>query len=188
MTKKNRAPKPRNAEKSRAKILAAAQESFSKRGYSQAGIREIAGLADVSSTLLLRYFGSKAGLFEAALMDALQMEALFEFDKSEFGRLLADLLSNPRANLLPPSIVALSTGDDDARGIATRVTSEHVLKPLADWLGPPDGNVRALEIMMLGMGFVLFTHQFPLLVKSRAEEKSLTDWFLQSVQQIVDQK
>ena len=55
--------KPRNATRTRMKILAAAQQAFSDLGYAQAGIREIAAIAEVNSALLLRYYGSKAGLF-----------------------------------------------------------------------------------------------------------------------------
>jgi len=58
-------PKRRNAPKTKAKILAASQEAFAELGYSQAGIRDIAAIAGVSSTLLLRYFGSKPALFRS---------------------------------------------------------------------------------------------------------------------------
>lgn len=45
-------------------LIAAAREVFSVRGYSRATTREIAQRAEVSETLLFRYFDSKAGLFE----------------------------------------------------------------------------------------------------------------------------
>lgn len=188
MTSKTKTPKSRNLEKTKAKILSCAQKSFAERGYAQAGIREIAAQADVSSPLLLRYYGSKARLFEAALMDATQVSELFAIDKKEFGVQLARLLMDSSLDLKPPSILALSTGNDEARAIATKVTAEQVLQPLATWLGPPNGHTRALEIMMLGMGFVLFTRQFPLLGAIQGAENDLADWFAQSVQAIVDKE
>src|SRR3546814_3398015 len=47
-------PKRRNAIQTKAKILAAAQQAFSETGYSQSGIRDIAAIADVSSTQIGR--------------------------------------------------------------------------------------------------------------------------------------
>ena len=84
-------PRRRNARLTRAQILAAAQQAFSTVGYSQAGIRDIAEMVGVSSTILLRYFGSKAGLFEAALLDILDIGLMIPEDRSRFGRRIANL-------------------------------------------------------------------------------------------------
>jgi AcrR family transcriptional regulator len=59
----------------REKILAAARSQFGKRGYDGATIRGIAGAARVDPKLVLHYFESKEGVFEAA-MD-------FPFDPAE---------------------------------------------------------------------------------------------------------
>jgi AcrR family transcriptional regulator len=48
-------------------LLEAAEQVFSERGYD-ASTREIADRAAVSETLMFRYFGSKAGLFHAAMV------------------------------------------------------------------------------------------------------------------------
>jgi AcrR family transcriptional regulator len=49
-------------------LIDAAIETFNARGY-QASTREIADRADVSETLLFRYFGGKAGLFREAMVE-----------------------------------------------------------------------------------------------------------------------
>lgn len=49
-------------------LLASARELFSRQGYATTSTREIADRADVSETLMFRYFGSKAGLFREALV------------------------------------------------------------------------------------------------------------------------
>jgi AcrR family transcriptional regulator len=49
-------------------ILAAARDLFSRRGYSDTSTRELADRAQVSETLIFRYFGSKAVLFREALV------------------------------------------------------------------------------------------------------------------------
>lgn len=180
------APKKRNAAKSRAAILAAAQKAFSQRGYAQTGIRDIAALADVSSTLLIRYFGSKAELFEAALLDAMRMEELLQRDKAGFGEHLAQLFLDPAVTINPPSMIALSSSDDEAREITTRVTDTHVITPFAKWLGAPEARARALEIMLLATGFVLYTRQLPGLFATRGADRKLAAWFAESVQAIID--
>ena len=187
MDKSLKRPKPRNAKKTREKILLAAQKSFSEHGYAQSGIRDIAAMADISSPMLLRYFGSKAGLFEAALRDAMQVERLLEAERSTFGEYLAGLLTDRTLDVKAPSLVALSTGHADARAIVTRALDQHIIEPLAEWLGPPQAHSRALEIAMLGMGFVLFTQQFPLAGRSNAADKKMAAWLALSVQAIVDQ-
>jgi AcrR family transcriptional regulator len=49
-------------------LLEAARELFSSQGFQGTSTREIAERADVSETLLFRYFGSKVGLFREALV------------------------------------------------------------------------------------------------------------------------
>jgi AcrR family transcriptional regulator len=51
----------------REKILAAARFHFSEAGYEGATIRAIAGEAGVDPALVLHYFGSKEGVFVAAV-------------------------------------------------------------------------------------------------------------------------
>jgi AcrR family transcriptional regulator len=48
-------------------LLEAATDLFNERGYS-ASTRDIADRANVSETLMFRYFGSKAGLFHEAMV------------------------------------------------------------------------------------------------------------------------
>ena len=182
-------PKRRNAPQTKAKILAAAQRAFAERGYSQSGIRDIAAIADVSSTLLLRYYGSKAALFEAALTAAMPLsELLADTPRERFGETLASVFMNTGIDIQPPSIIALALGDAEARAIATRVIEERILAPLAKWLGPPDAQVRALQIVMLAMSFVQFSRQLPLVPKGRGAGRRLAQWFAESVQVIVDQR
>lgn len=182
-----KSPKPRNAAKTKARILAAAQQVFSEQGYAQAGIRGIAVVADTTFPMLLRYFGSKAGLFEAALIETVRVEDLFKGSRTKFGENLISLFLDTALELKAPSIVALSTGHSDARDIATRVIAERVVDPLTIWLGPPDAHARALQIIMLAMGFVLFTRQFPLVRVGKGIDKKLAKWFAQTLQAIVDQ-
>jgi AcrR family transcriptional regulator len=187
MRSPSKKPKRRNAPGTKAKILAAALHAFAEHGYAQAGIRDIAGMAGISSPMLLRYFGSKAGLFEAALIEAMRVETLFEERRDRFGEHLTGLFLDATVDIKAPSILALSTGHPDARDIATRITDHHVVEPLAKWLGPPDAHARALQMVMLAMGFVLCTRLYPFMAARKGVDKKLAKWFAQSLQSIVDE-
>lgn len=54
------------SEGTRRTILAAARTAFAARGYEQATIRAVAAEAGIDASMVMRYFGSKAGLFAAA--------------------------------------------------------------------------------------------------------------------------
>ena len=180
-------PKQRNAPLTKAKILAAAQEAFSASGYSQTGIRDIADMVGVSSTILLRYFGSKAALFEAALLDLMRIDAMIPADRSQFGRHIAELLVHPKLNISPHAMIALSTGDPDAREIAIRVLQARALAPIADWLGPRDAEARALQVIALCTSFVLYTYQLTIMPKRDGPDPKMVAWLAKSLQAVADE-
>lgn len=59
-------PRPRNAAKTRADILAAARRRFATDGYEPTTLRAIAADVGVDAALVSRYFGSKEDLFATA--------------------------------------------------------------------------------------------------------------------------
>ncbi|MGW7020480.1 TetR/AcrR family transcriptional regulator [Streptomyces decoyicus] len=58
--------RPRRSAATRAAILAAARDRFAADGYERATIRAIARDADIDPSMVMRYYGNKAGLFAAA--------------------------------------------------------------------------------------------------------------------------
>jgi AcrR family transcriptional regulator len=179
-------PRKRDAAATRARILEAAQRAFSETGYSHTGIREIARLAGTSSTLVLRYFGSKAGLFEAALVAAMPVETVFVHPREALGRGLAGALLDPANAIRPPLMIPLAAGDPEAAAIAARVFEAQSIAPLAQWLEGPDRRARALEIAMLATGLVSYLRQLPLRAPTEAERRHIVDWFARAIQAIVD--
>ena len=57
---------------SRARLISSAQHVFASHGFSGASIRAIADHAGLNLSLIYRYFGSKTGLYQAAVLDPLQ--------------------------------------------------------------------------------------------------------------------
>lgn len=181
------APRRRNAQASRTRILAAAQTVFCAQGYSQTGIRDIAAVADTSSTLLLRYFGSKAGLFEAALIDLMAAgENVFGVDRAQAGEALGELLTRRAADFSLLDMIALSMGDADARAITARVIDAHAVAPLAEWIGPPDAHARATQIIMVSTGFSTYARQLSLTPLAAGEHERMVAWLKRTLQAIVD--
>lgn len=171
----------------RSRILSAAQEVFAEKGYSGAGIRDIAAVAGVSSTLLLRYFGTKLAMYEAALEDIIPAEVSFDqIDRRELGKTFVRVILNSDWNLKTSAMVALAIGDQDARDATVRLTEEKVVGPLAKWLGAPHAEARALEIIMVSFGFLVYSRRLPVVPHVVGENKDTGKWLAQTIQAIVD--
>jgi AcrR family transcriptional regulator len=179
----------RNLAQTKARILSAAKEVFSQKGYAHSGIREIADAAQANSSLIGRYFGSKANLFEAALSDAVTLQDFLTVDRHKFGELAAANLSQGDLDLSGALMGALASGDPIAQKIASDVTERNAIAPLAAWLGPPNERQRAVAITSLCMGFLFCTRQFPLSVPLPVPDaEGLSRWLSASIQELVDQK
>jgi len=176
----------RNAARTRKRILDAAQGAFGEHGYAQTGIREIAAIAGVNSAMLLRYFGSKAGLFEAALFDAIPEYEGIDLSHENFGKRLTEQFLNAMLDLRALAMIALSASDPDASRISVRVMEEKAIAPLAQWLGPPNAQARAVRMLMLSTSFMLYTRQIPLMSTQEAIDSDTTDWLSAALQEIID--
>ena len=67
-----RSRRRRSSEEVHSLLLSAARQVFAARGYAHSSTREIAEAAGVSEALLFRYFGTKAKLFELAIVGPFQ--------------------------------------------------------------------------------------------------------------------
>lgn len=175
-------PKPRNAAKTRARILAAAFDIFASRGYARAGMREIAEHADVATSLVVRYFGSKASLFEEALVHGLYARSMFAQDKRHFGKTMVELITSDDDASLPAMIV-LAIADPESKAIAQKVTRNVIVGSLAEWLGPPNAQARALNMLALLNGFMIQTRH----LSAEPVSAASTRWLARALQAIVDE-
>lgn len=78
----------RRSDATRAAILTAARERFAADGYERATIRAIAKDAQIDPSMVMRYYGSKEGLFAAAVALDLRMPDLSRVPREEVGRTL----------------------------------------------------------------------------------------------------
>ncbi|MET8448321.1 TetR family transcriptional regulator [Streptomyces sp. NPDC005209] len=78
----------RRSDATRGAILTAARERFASDGYERATIRAIAKDAHIDPSMVMRYFGSKEGLFAAAVALDLRLPDLTAVPRDEVGRAL----------------------------------------------------------------------------------------------------
>ncbi|MEU8028396.1 TetR family transcriptional regulator [Streptomyces sp. NPDC049099] len=86
MTRSTRTTQARRSDATRTAILDAARERFAADGYERATIRAIAKDARIDPSMVMRYYGSKEGLFAAAVALDLRLPDLAGVPKDEVGR------------------------------------------------------------------------------------------------------
>ncbi len=150
----------------RAAILAAAKASFGGQGYAATSLRAVARTAGVDPALVLHYFGSKDGLFEAALELPMDPAAL-----------VADLLA-PGPDGLGERVVRTFVGvwdstpdqgpmlallrsavsHEDSAKMLRELLLRLVLRPVAVGAGGSDPDLRAalLASQVVGLALVRY--------------------------------
>src|SRR5215203_5101667 len=81
-------PPPRRSDATRSRILRSARTEFAVAGYDRATIRGIAAGADIDPSLVMRYFGSKADLFDAIVEIDLRLPNLAKVPRRRLGETL----------------------------------------------------------------------------------------------------
>lgn len=152
------APRPRNAEATRAAILTAARERFARESYDDVGMRDIAGDVGVDAALVSRYFGSKEDLFTSVLDSCENGAELMEGDRADFGRRVAHEAiyeAKSESKLKGLLVLLRSVGSTKAMELVQRTGNERFFNPFAEWVGGPDGAVRARLAAAFVMGMAV---------------------------------
>ncbi|MFF9774855.1 TetR family transcriptional regulator [Streptomyces sp. NPDC013978] len=136
----------------RDRILAAAREEFSERGYDKASVRGIAKAAGVDSALVHHYFGTKEQVFEAAVtlsfgpaMQAPQAveEGPLDGVGERLTRFVFGVWENPATRTPLLAIVRSAVNNEAAAAVFRRIIATQVLRRIADRLEVPDPELRA---------------------------------------------
>ncbi|MFE9764922.1 TetR family transcriptional regulator [Streptomyces sp. NPDC005808] len=136
----------------RDRILDAAREEFSERGYEKTSVRGIAKAAGVDSALVHHYFGTKEQVFEAAVEVAVTpalaaSNAVGDGPLDGVGerltRFLFGVWENPttRAPLL--AIVRSAFNNEAAAAVFRRLLVAQLMRRIAQQLDVPDAELRA---------------------------------------------
>lgn len=151
----------------RERILHSARAEFAERGYDKASIRAIARGAEVDPALVHHYFGSKEGLFSAAIAQAAQpalrgLSAAQDHDLDEFGerftRAFFGIWENPvtRGPLL--AIVRSAVSNETAARAFRAFAASHLVPRLAGRLPGPDERLRAETAAAQLIGTMMLRH------------------------------
>src|ERR1051325_5039992 len=79
-------PRPRRSDPTRARILDAARRRFAQDAYDGTTIRAVAADARIDPSMVMRYYGSKDGLFIAAADVDLDLPDLTQVPRRQWGR------------------------------------------------------------------------------------------------------
>ncbi|MFF1407918.1 TetR family transcriptional regulator [Streptomyces sp. NPDC058294] len=136
----------------RDRILTAAREVFSARGYERTSVRAIAKAAEVDPALVHHYFGSKEEVFEAAVEVAFA-PALNASDAVADGpldgvgerltRFVLGVWENPATRTPLLAIVRSAVDNDTAAAVFRRLIAAQLMRRIAAALDLPDAELRA---------------------------------------------
>ncbi|RZU30349.1 TetR family transcriptional regulator [Streptomyces sp. BK022] len=135
----------------RDRILGAAREEFSERGYEKTSVRGIAKAAGVDSALVHHYFGTKEQVFEAAVSVAFAPalaapDAIAEGPLDAVGerltRFVLGLWENPATRTPLLAIIRSAVNNDTAAAVFRRLISAQLLRRVAGRLDAPDAELR----------------------------------------------
>jgi AcrR family transcriptional regulator len=144
-------------------ILGAARRAFAERGYQQATIREVAGMAGVDPALVHHYFGTKQNLFVAAVeIPVNPIEAfitLVSEDRETLGeRLLTLFLSVwDRADNRSPvlALIRSAVSEERAAAMLREFITEEILGRIARELATPDAALRTSLVASQLVGLIM---------------------------------
>ncbi|MGI5197225.1 TetR family transcriptional regulator [Streptomyces sp. CA-288835] len=141
-----------DAPATRDRILAAAREEFSERGYDKTSVRGIAKTAGVDSALVHHYFGTKEQVFEAAVEVAFSpatlkvRDVVLEGPLDEVGermtRVIFGLWENPVTRTPLLAIVRSAVNNETAAAVFRRLVAAQLMRRIAGRLDVPDAELR----------------------------------------------
>jgi AcrR family transcriptional regulator len=149
--KRGRPPRTESAD-TRDRILAAAREEFSERGYEKTSVRGIAKAAGVDSALVHHYFGTKEQVFEAAVeiaaapaLNAPDLVADGPLDGvgERLTRYIFGVWENPATRMPLLAIVRSAVNNETAAAVFRRLVATQLLRRIAGQLDAPDAELRA---------------------------------------------
>lgn len=148
----------RNAEATRAAILAAGKIHFGRSGYEGAYLRDIAAEAGVDAALINRYFGGKEGLFNACLRDAVRSAQLFTGEREDFGKRVAHTFAGRTSQGMDGFRMILRAATSPATvHLLSETVQERFMGPIRDWLGGEAAEARARLFSSLFIGLLVET-------------------------------
>ncbi|MEH1026159.1 TetR family transcriptional regulator [Micromonospora profundi] len=175
---------PRRSDTTRAAILRAARERFAADGYERATIRAIAADAKIDPSMVMRYYGSKEGLFAAAAEFDLRLPDLTAVPAGQLGEtLVRHFLTRWEGD---ETLVALLRAASTNPGAAERmrgIFADQLTAAVATFGTDPATTARRAGLVasqILGLAFTRYIVRLPPMVDLAPEE--LVSWIAPTLQ------
>lgn len=148
-----KSPRPRNSEASKKSILWAAQAALAQKSYDEVGLREIAQEAKIDPALIIRYFGSKEGLFREVIKTHIHIDSLAGVELAQYPETLARLVLGDGGGPDQRSMLILhrSAPSEVAGPIIRETLRERLVAPMVARLNLPDAEER-VELVLAVLG------------------------------------
>ncbi|MGW7577361.1 TetR/AcrR family transcriptional regulator [Streptomyces sp. NPDC054765] len=176
--------RPRRSAVTRAAILAAARDRFAADGYERATIRAIARDADIDPSMVMRYYGNKAGLFAAASEIEVHAPDLAHVPRDEAGaRLVRHFLERWECDETLTGMMRVGVTNEAGAQRMRGVFAEQIKPVLAAVCPVPDeAPTRAALIasQILGMALCRYVLHIPPAVDLSHDE--VIAWLAPTVQ------
>ncbi|SOD86550.1 TetR family transcriptional regulator [Streptomyces sp. Ag109_G2-15] len=174
----------RRSDATRTAILAAARERFAADGYERATIRAIAKDARIDPSMVMRYFGSKEGLFAAAVALDLRLPDLTRVPRDEAGlTLVTHFLSLWEENEELTAVLRVGATNQAGAERMQGIFRDQLL-PVARQVCPDPEQVPARAALcasqLLGLALTRYVLRLPPAVALHREE--LVAWLGPTVQ------
>ncbi|HTP76080.1 MAG TPA: TetR family transcriptional regulator [Rhizomicrobium sp.] len=149
----------RDADATRAAILAAAKVHFARSGYDGAFLRDIAADAGADAALINRYFGGKDGLFAAALKDSIRPDAISDWDRKTFGRDIARMMANhahhDNDRMHAFQFLLRAATSPTTAPLLNEAVQNRFLGPIRAWIGGEQAEARARIVAAIFIGLLV---------------------------------
>jgi AcrR family transcriptional regulator len=151
--------KTAKSQRTKAAILKAAQQLFADPGYERATVRDIAARAAIDPAMVIRYFGSKEGLFARATAFDLRLPNLTVIAKRDIGRTLAghfvEVWEGSLSNGSLISLLRAAASNEDAANAVRAIFGGQVVPMLAQVVPPAELALRAGLVATQIMGLAI---------------------------------
>jgi AcrR family transcriptional regulator len=157
----------KRSDRSRAAILRAARERFAAQGYERTTIRAVAADAGIDPSMVMRYFGTKAQLFDAALTIDLRLPDLAAVPRDDLPRtLVRHFLDRWEGDPADDALLVLlrsAVTNEHAAARMHQIFAGQVAPALARAVGQGLAARRAglVSAQLLGLGLTRYLLQLP---------------------------
>lgn len=169
----------RSGAESKQRILQAARDLFGLHGYRGTTVRAVATEAGVDPAMVFYFFGTKQGLFAAAveMSDKVPpaIESMFAAGLDTLGeRLVRTLLENLEKSDRTPLVMLTRSAPDDDRSetLLREFIDREITERIAAMLDTPDAALRAgmVNVQILGLAVARYIVRIEPIASSSIDE------------------